>query len=175
MATVGPNFPGTGSDDASIGTQAWSNPTRIQAEDASNATASGVADVVKTTHYLKAVGFGFSIPAGATILGILVETKRFCGTGSAHDSTVSLLKAGSIVGANRANIGLNWPGVLTYASLGGSSDLWGTNWNYLDINDANFGVVLSASLQNIASPNVDAIRITITYSLFSDQRPGQSF
>ena len=67
MASQGPNFPGTGADDASIGALAWTSPGNILADDGNYATATpGFSQV---THYLEATGFAFSIPVGATING----------------------------------------------------------------------------------------------------------
>lgn len=146
MSTQGPNYTGTASDDSSVGTATWTNPTNAQgAPDGSYATNSpglttediiklviggtvtgnnkstsatipstlqfvsygGSADLWGTTptvaqvnasdfgvvfaatgggihsHYLKALNFGFSIPAGATINGILAEVDQWWDSGVA--------------------------------------------------------------------------------------------
>jgi hypothetical protein len=80
---------------------------------------------------------------------------------SAVDNSVRLMKAGVITGADRAQTTVTWPTGDSYAVYGGASDLWGTTWTLADINDANFGVVLSANKQSDGNLRVDHIRITI--------------
>jgi len=147
---VGPNNPGTMADDATVGTQSWSNVDNAKVSDdtyagaillfegfdviensiklvkdgaiSGNDKSTGAAvsvtesyisyggasdlwglswdaadinandfgvvgswrDVAVISHYLNATNFGFNIPAGATINGILVEIeqKKVVGTGS---------------------------------------------------------------------------------------------
>lgn len=163
MTTTGPNLAGTGADDSAVGTIAWSSPGNLTAEDGSEAAASVTAGA--TTHYLKATNFGFSIPSGDTIDGILVEVKNRAQTASRiSDVTVSIVKGGSVVGDNKA-FGTTWPTALTWRSYGGAADLWGTTWTDSDINASNFGVVISCTNSSgTVGARVDAIRITITHS-----------
>lgn len=167
MASQGPRFPGTGADDASVGTVSWNSATAVTAEDTVNAFRAHLNSQV--THYLKATNFGFSIPAGATIRGITVEIKRMrtSAGGTNQDSAVRIVKGGSIGATNKASAAV-WPlNVLTYASYGSASDLWGENWTAADINASNFGAVLSGINPSATNTNssVDAIRITVTYSV----------
>ncbi len=74
--TAGPTSPGTGADDAAIGTRTWSNPGNITSSNNTYATATSSGGGNSTTHYLKATNFGFSIPSGATIDGITVGIER---------------------------------------------------------------------------------------------------
>lgn len=165
MSTAGPNFAGTGADDASVGTKAWSNASRIVAEDGSS---SGSALGAGTTHYLKATNFGFSIPSGATINGIQVEWKRSrtAGGTSYVDSAIRIVKSDGSIGSTNRSAGASWtPTTLTWDSFGSSSDLWGESWAYSDINSSNFGAVVSAiGVGSLTAGSVDACRITITYT-----------
>lgn len=168
MSSQGPLFPTTGTDNSSSGTVAWSNPGRITADDGSSADALLGGNAI--SHYIQGVGFGFTIPAGATIQGIQVDVKcesQGGGGGQSIDNAVFLLKAGAQAGANQAT-GSNLPtGALAYVTYGGPSNLWGTTWTQSDINNANFGVIWQAKNTNGVSssdPLVDAIRITITYT-----------
>jgi hypothetical protein len=61
-------------DDATVGTVAWILPDRAKAHDTLRTSAD--IDGLKTSHYLKATNFGFSIPAGAIINGIVVEIEK---------------------------------------------------------------------------------------------------
>jgi hypothetical protein len=75
------------------------------------------------------------------------------------DVSMYLLKNGSIVGVNHADNTL-WPATDTYIAYGGIADQWGTTWLYSDINNANFGAAISASIQN-TQIQVDHMRITV--------------
>lgn len=166
--TAGPNSPGTMADDATVGTAMWQNPNNSQVSDNVYSTITGLAG---TSHYLKATNFGFSIPAGATITGILAEVERKGsgpGTEWLTDNSVKIVKAnGSIGTTEKADTATIWPITDTYASYGYSSDLWGETWATIDINDVDFGIVVSAK-DNFPdfgrSPYIDHIRITVYYT-----------
>jgi hypothetical protein len=165
-ATAGANDARTGADVSGIGTVTWSNPGNITTSGSATASVGSGA----TTHYLRGTNYGFSIPTGATINGIAVTINRQSSGMSSpflRDSVVSLVKAGTIVGSNLAVTGTNWPtSYLGTATYGGISSLWGTTWSPEDINNVNFGVVLSATNSNDYSRNatVDYMRITVTYT-----------
>ncbi len=161
--TAGPNYPASVVDDASTGAVSWVNPINASTD---NTTYSNVSlSSGQITHYLKATNFGFTIPSTATITGITVEIERYeDANNKLKDNAVYLLKSGAIVGTN-ASTGSNWPnsvGVITY---GGTTNLWGTTWTPIDINNANFGVVLSAIASGNVNGYVDYIRVSVTYSM----------
>ena len=171
--------PGTMADDATVGIVAWSNPDNAKVSDNVYAMAS-LSD--QQSHYLKATNFGFSIPAGATIDGILVEVE----VQSTHgymvtdvDSSVKIVKSDSSLGTQNKAVGTRIPSAInTYLSYGSSSDLWGETWAYTDINDTDFGVVFSSYGtydDESATHNVDHIRITVYYTETSTISPFPSF
>jgi len=168
-ATGGPNDGGTFVDDntGSIGTVAWSSTTNAQTSDDNYATAA-LSGPNTDSHYLKSTGFGFSIPAGATITGITVSIEKSSNSSSIRDKVVSLVKGGSIIGDDKADTSTNWGASDTIITYGTSTDLWGQNWTASDINDANFGFVLSA--HHIASgthvAKIDHVTITVYYYNF---------
>jgi hypothetical protein len=159
------------SDSSNGGNRSWSNPSNAQSSDNNYATAS-LTSSGDLTRYLKAEGYGFSIPVGATINGIQVniERKQACAVGSCSssvtDSEVKLLKGGAVVGNNKASA-THWPLTDTFISYGSPSDLWGTTWTVSDINNANFGAVLSAHRSTGGDRNlsVDQISISVFYTL----------
>lgn len=160
---------GTGADDASAGFDTWSNPSNITASDNSYATVSNGAG--STSHYLKGTNFGFSIPDGATIDGILVEIERSilttAGAKSVTDSAIRIVKADGSIGTTNKSAGATWTTTDTYASYGGSSDLWGETWTAQNINDVDFGAVLAvvtAADVGTATAQVDHMRITVYYT-----------
>jgi hypothetical protein len=164
MSSQGPLGPSGGADATGIGTVAWSNPSRITAEDASNAT---VTLINQTSHWLEGTGFGFSIPAGATINGILVEWKKADANagGTIFDAAIRLIQGGTVQSTDRSS-GSAWPLSNSYVSYGGSADLWGGTWAYSDINASNFGAALAAREPTGTgdTAQVDYVRITVYYT-----------
>jgi len=159
--------PGTVVDDNATGTIEWINPMNATTSD--NVYATFTSPIDATSHYLKATNFGFSIPSGATINGILVEIERIVptgGTGQVNDSEIKIVKSNGTIGDTNKSTGATWSATESYISFGGSSDLWGETWTAADINDSDFGVVLSATISNqfVASyGRVDHIRITVYF------------
>ena len=138
---AGPNAPGTGAT-SSAGTL-WSNPGNITADDSSYATANMVLGT--TTRRLEATNFGFAIPTGATIDGIVVTWKRKTSSTSfsPRDSQIRIIKGGAWGATDRAS-GTTWPTTEGTATYGSSSDLWGETWTAADINSSTFGAGLVA-------------------------------
>jgi len=163
--------PGTMANDTAVGTEAWSGVDNAKASDdnrASNTSSFNDPVLPFITNYLKATNFGFEIPTGATINGILVEIERSerSGDGSVYDSEVKIVKAdGSIGTTNKADTATDWPAE-AYYPYGGATDLWGETWTASDINDADFGTVLAANVFSGTFVNaaVDHIRITVYYT-----------
>lgn len=170
MTTQGPLAAGTGADDSSVGTIAWSSPGNITSSNDTYASVTITASAI--SHYLKATNFGFTIPAGSTINGISVSIERKkSGTGTIKDSQLRIVKGGSIGATDRADTATAWPTSDTVATYGSGSDLWGETWTSTDINASTFGVALSATETdptNPAAASVDFISITVTYTVTQD-------
>jgi hypothetical protein len=116
------------------------------------------------THYLKATNFGFTIPGGSTIEGIVVEIEhKESGSTVAKDNRVRIVKGGTIGSTDKASAS-EWPTSDAYASYGRFDDLWGETWSSTDINATDFGVALSAIGLGAGTASVDHIRITVYYS-----------
>lgn len=166
MSSSGPNSPATGANIAYSGF-AWTNPGNVVASDNSYATryVSGYTD------YLRATDFGFAIPSGATINGIVVEVERKSSAGYSitdyvNPGSCKLIKGGSAVGASKADGGTWWPTSDAYKSYGGASDLWDTTWTDTEINDSGFGFQISCYSFSKSTPtaSIDHIRITVYYT-----------
>jgi len=172
-SSSGPNGTQTVVDDSSTGTVAWSNPMNATTSDGVYANAI-LPSISYTTHYLKATNFGFSLPISSTINGILVEIEKKENNGSqtncSRDNIVSIVKSNGTIGAvNKADTVDEWPLTDTYKSYGSLSDLWGETWTSSDINNSNFGVVLSGTGLDCGGTGsitqyVDYIRITVYYT-----------
>ncbi len=173
MASQGPNAPGTTANDTGVGTKPWANPGNSTSSDNIYSTITTLTiGFPITTNYLKVTNFGFSIPSGATIDGIVVEFERKSSflTGSFYykDSTISLSKGGTISGNNKADTITSWSTTEGFFSYGSSSDLWGLSWTDTDINASTFGVAISIlgnrGGKNNVTASVDFIRITVYYT-----------
>jgi len=169
MANTTATSPGTMANDSAVGTVAWSNVDNAKVSD--NSYASRDFSFSATSNYLKATNFGFNIPTGATIDGILVEIeKRIFGDGDVvSDNIVSIVKANGSVGSTNKAIAGNWTLIEAYSSYGGATDKWSETLTEADINDSDFGVVLSVNGDEDdrgfnSTARVDHIRITVYYT-----------
>lgn len=145
MASEGPNGPGAGANDASVGTFSWIDADKVTNEGIELSTCSTTSS--GTSNYLLITDFGFGLPVGATVDGIVVEVNRARGgfpTNTVTDSEIKIIKGGVIGATNKAS-GTAW-GALSYATYGTSTDLWGETWLYSDINDASFGIAISCAI-----------------------------
>ena len=172
--------PSNASDDSNsstIGDAIWQNPSSITSSDnvyASVSVSDTISSSYKTSHYLKATGFGFSIPADATVKGIEVDIERKATNsqnGKVVDNVISLIKNGNVSVFNKAHLLEFWPSEDSSTHYGNSSDSWNTTFTPNDINATNFGVAFSAGLIKISNQltgssnaDIDNIKITVSYT-----------
>lgn len=122
----------------------------------------------QTSTYLKCTSFGFNIPANSVINGVEASIERYA-SGTIRDSEVKLVKGGTPGATNRANLTPTWPASNTAYTYGNSNDLWGNTLINTDINDANFGVVISANtpgsgLAAAYIPYIDSVSLKVYYA-----------
>jgi hypothetical protein len=154
--------PSVAANDASIGTVAWTDSDSVLESD--DFCAKAVFASAGITQYLKVSGFGFALPTHATITGIQVFIERRSAVASTVcDTVVSLVKSGAIAGDNKA-VADFWIGTDADQAYGGSSDLWGETWTAADINDADFGVVISAKSVAISLAYIDHIGVKVYFA-----------
>ncbi len=138
------------------GTDNWTNPGNITADDGSVASLN----TNPQSHYLIASGFGFSIPSGATIISVTVKIEA-----SLSNVIIKALNAqlqddgGSLVGSSKTvSLGASSPlTVYTYAV-----DNWGATLTPAIVNDSDFGVRFWFTIQAIST--VDYVTISVQYS-----------
>ncbi len=170
----GPNSGATFADDSGTGSIAWSSTGNVATNDGTYALAGGIT-TPDTTHYLKATNFGFSIPVGATINGIVVQWIKLSDENTfaafIKDNAVRIVKGGTI-GSTDKSIGTDWAyqgaGPGSYTSYGSSSDLWGGTWTASDINSSTFGAAISAKCSATctnANAYLDNVIITVYYTV----------
>jgi hypothetical protein len=168
MASQGPLAAGTGANNASVGTRAWSSPENITAEDGAYANCAATEETV-TSNYAMATNFGFTIPAGATIDGIVVSIvrKQLRSQGTTTDSSIRLFSAGSATGDNKA-AGGNWANSDETVSRGGTTDVWGATLDADTVNASAFGVGISASVNSGTDQGIEAqidyVSMTVYYT-----------
>ena len=160
--------PGTMANDNAIGSITWSNVNNAKVYDGSRTTADhqAAADI---SHYLKATNFGFAIPTGVTINGIIVEIRMDTGAPGANSCTqnvVKIVKADGNLGSENKSQETALPNAATYVTFGSPTDLWSETWTAENINDIDFGVVLSTDTveDQSGNANVDHIKITVHYT-----------
>lgn len=162
--------PGTVANDNSIGTLAWSDTGNVVANDGAEASVEfDPSDTI--SNYLKATNFGFDLPEGATINGILVEIEKNPDIGGGddfiRDYRVRIVKGGSIGSSDRKK-GL-WDSPLVYTPHGAYNDLWGETWTAEDVNASDFGVAIAVEGVEVVSTldaiaNIDHIKITVYFN-----------
>ena len=169
----GPLGTTTGANKATVGTLAWTGTGNTATLNGSYATAQQLVSTLGTvtTEYLAVSNFGFSIPTTNTICGISATIYRANTSlvslgGSVTDNSVMLTTAGALTGSDRAS-GTNWPNTtITAANYGSPSDLWGTTVLPTDINNAGFGIGISANIKTtslgvIPIAAIDQITLTV--------------
>lgn len=160
----GPNAPGSCINDTSYGTTAWTSPGNAGSD---NNTGASSFFGSSTSQYLRCTSYGFSIPDGATIDGIVVGIKRLSSAAffECADDRVRIIMADGTIGSTNKATATTWPTSYAYEDHGGTTDLWGETWTAAGINDSDFGLALSAlRIDANCSANVDHIRITVHYT-----------
>lgn len=160
--------PVTTANSTAVGTIDWTNPGNAVQSD--TVLATNVLTTSATGHYMTATNFGFNVPAGATIFGVMVDIQRDqTGSGTTVDNSIKLIdNTSTITGTDHAIAG-TWPVSLTWQSYGNTAggDLWGVALTPTIVNSANFGVAISAKNTSGASSitaQIDCVRITIFYT-----------
>ncbi len=154
-------------EDASAGTAVWTRPGNAFSD---NGTYGSVSVDGTSSRYIKCTNYGFSIPSGVTIAGIVVTLERksdSTGNGGSTDAAVRVVKGGTIGTTDRST-------ATTYTTSdvkedhGTSSDLWGDTFTVSDVNASNFGAAIRVQKASAAgaahSVTVDVVQITVHYS-----------
>jgi len=144
----------------------WANPTYIFVRDGQYASKSILPSSNSANNVTK--GFGFTVPAGALIQGIVVTVYRsdLTGFGDLSDYTVQLQSGGVAIGNNKAALGLWLPGPST-ATYGSPTDVWGVSSPMgATVDDSSFGLTIAVHNQNSdasETAGLDYVSITVYY------------
>lgn len=144
----------------------WTNSSDAVIDDNTRASStSTLSSIGNYTDYIVITNFGFSVPSGNLVEGIVVNVDRRSSshTSAIADNSIRLVKNGIIVGDDKA-YGGPWANYDINRSYGGAADLWGTTWDPADINNSNFGVAISAKLLfgTAGFSEIDNVTITIS-------------
>ncbi len=127
---------------------AWTNLDGVKVEDGASTTAL-LSPASADSQFLLVRGFGFTIPAGASIRGVQVQVRaRAVATNPADVEDDEVTSA------------------LTSRFYGGTTALWGLSLTPAVINDGNFGVAYAAKYNGATgtgSIEVDVIKVAVTY------------
>jgi hypothetical protein len=162
VPSQGPNSASTFTNDATTGTVAWATRSNANVSDDNYAVAT--LGFNAESQFLRAEDFGFSIPGGATIDGVVVGVERSLTLAFTVTDSIVRLYTGSFVGSNKAT-GTTWPTSDTYEDHGGAADVWGATLTPAIVNASTFGVGVSCIASGLgADAQIDHIRITVFYS-----------
>jgi hypothetical protein len=119
----------------------------------------------KASPLLEVRGFGFAIPASASIVGVSVRVLRFGNLVQITDDTVRLLAAAPLGDSRAAAMG--WPTSLQSREYGTVEDTWGAALTPAIVNASSFGVGLSVIFPMAVGGGpiafVDEITAAVTY------------
>lgn len=167
MAQTAETFPQSAESNNTIGTLVWSDTGKVFTRD--NDPAFTTQSGTQISQYLRAYNFGFELPEGAGVDGVLLNMyKRRTGgaIGLIRDHTVALWLPNSTISDNKALTGTNWLTGFALSQYGGASDSWGGTLRWSDVNDTDFGVVVSITSPDTSNriAQVDSISLVISYT-----------
>lgn len=162
--------PGTMAEDTSFGAGAWGGGGTpiawgaVEDDQYTQAQTIGASG----SYYLVAKNFGFSIPTGSTITGVLTGTRgRTNSSTGSHWAQARIVKGGVISGTNQADnasVTASLPPA-AYKSFGGSTNMWGTTLTAEDVNDPGFGYAVAfTNTSTTRNFFVDAMRLSVYYT-----------
>jgi len=138
MANTGNTFPTVGATVARAANTDWTSPGNVVSDNATDTTAAAPTD------YLVCSGFGFTIPATAKIVGVILNVEAGESGGGNSNYIPQLISATTptLIGTAKAAITVNNTTKVVSTS-GGSGDLWDAlQLTPTIVNDAGFGVAI---------------------------------
>lgn len=165
FTSTGNNFPGTAEQTGS-GTS-WTTEGNVSADDGSDATCNAASQSFK----LIARNFGFSLPAGSTINGILVrvEASEHSGGTEALKSILQNATAAEFGTEKAAAVEGNISGTVKLVyTYGSTSDLWGATITEAIVEDVDFGVRLYFSTAH--DVRIDYVTMAVEYTAPASRR-----
>ncbi len=151
----------------SLSGQLWQDTTKVTSQDNDNTIASFDSTTEDTSDILKLSDFNFVLSDTAQITGIEVRVDRESDVSDTiKDVDIRLTKTTGPVGTS-LHSGQWWDtSDSNYDIYGGISEMWGTSWDYLEVNDLNFGIELFIEYFDTVSveARIDHLQIKIHYA-----------
>lgn len=147
---------------------AWIVPMEITFEDGVESYISAPSyDTGDISYRLRGSAFGFAIPAGSSIDGIVLEINRWAINGGAKDYRVQFQIGTTLVGDNKASPDA-WPTLAAETkSYGGATDTWGRSWTVDEINEngaALFAIMSAEATAENTDVLCDFFKVTVYYT-----------
>jgi hypothetical protein len=160
------NFCGANGEDNTVdpfGTVNWDTTANdIMVEDGNTVPAFLLGTPAEYTFGLYGDSFSFSV--SGIINGIKLEIKKRDTLNVITDYRVGVEKLIGTGGSSNLAEAPAWPVALTYSVYGGPSSLWGQTWTPANVNGAICGMIVAQSNGNVATAEVDAMRMTVYYT-----------
>lgn len=138
---------------------AWTSPENITADD--SFAAQVYLGSTDESEYLTADNFGFTVPTGATINGIVAIFFRYA-MGTVEDVSVSLYTSSGDVGD--AFSGNTWASMETADVFGSETEDWNTSLSPADVNSSLFGVKMKCTAPFGGMALVNYVEMQIHYT-----------
>jgi hypothetical protein len=138
----------------------WTNPQNI-CDIFGAYTYNQMGNQGNVTDYLQGTAFGFSIPAGVKIVGLLVETRIWAGF--TNITTFQLCNSVGLIGQPKDFSAP--PGGFAWYNLGANNDTWGVHLTPILVNSEGFGAVCKVlqTEPNMLNYEIDVIQMTVYY------------
>jgi len=134
------------------------------------------------SNFLRASNFGFSLPEGATVCGIVSTWTKRTNLGPGwfriYDAEVRIIEEDGDYGGEMMVSDQLWPEwPPKVKDYGWSTYTWGREWSAENINDVDFGMALKAYCHNLEDTDewgaiVDSVTMTVYYTEEEEEPPG---
>lgn len=163
IVNTGMTLCGLGENNAAIGEFAWGGPNAISDLGVGEAVGQvfGGIDSLDESHALIARDFGFAIPSGATIVGVVARYEGRYQGGAPNITLCQLWHDATFIGSdNKATQSGAFlvQATNTLVEFGGDSDLWGAVLTPALINSSDFGVAFAVDAVDLAGAKISRLR-----------------
>ncbi len=158
MASTGDFFPSSGTSVDRAGSTAWTNPGNVVSNNTTDTTAAVPTD------YLVCTNFTFSVPTGATILGVTVKVEA-SETGSGTTDYIPQLISDAtptLIGSAKGAVAVSGTGKVV-STNGSASDVWGATLTPAIVNGTGFGVAIW-STDTTNTLEIDYVTMAVEYT-----------
>lgn len=164
-ADTGWTLPGSASEDGG-----WSNEDNITARDGTDAVYTNLG-AASSTSDIHGSNYGFSLPDGATVLGVEARVRCYKDddAGSEREVWLDTIQLEDNTGDLGNDLGTSDPeltGSYQELTFGGSSDLWGASLTKAIVEKTSFGVKVNfQSFSGSGTPDVhvDSVELKVHY------------